>query len=268
MFSSILEFIEGSGRALGPWTHLLCPPPHTHHLFTLSFQCQVSPFQNYLFKRWKLKRHPGVLGRTKVNMSLKIISNIIILQTLSERKWWKQYHVIAPGDQEYTGFFYCLCTSVWTNFEKIPPGTAVRIRERWKIHSKFTEISCIDTVMVSGAYCPASLWFWQDWLPEGSAEGISYRTVTCPGLQGGLGNVGPSSIDSLMDTWSLTLKGIHLNVWLSLYFENWTLQFSLVSALFFRWGCPGWGTEVSHSVALLCRIAITFPQPASQSSPF
>lgn len=28
------------------------------------------------------------------------------------------------------------------------------------------------------------------------AEGISYRPFNCPGLHGGLGNVGPSSLDS------------------------------------------------------------------------
>lgn len=132
----------------------------------------------------RLKRHPGVLGRTKVNMSLKNISNIIILQTLSERKWWKQYHVIATGDWEHIGFFYCLCTAVRTNSEKIPLGTAVRIRGRWKIHSKFTENSCIDTVMVSGVYHPASLWFWQNWLPEASGWRDLLQTIQLSGPSG------------------------------------------------------------------------------------
>lgn len=66
--------------------------------FFLSFQCQLWPFQKNLFQDWKLKRHPGVLGRTKVNMSLKIISNIIILQTLKENS--ESSTVLLPPETE------------------------------------------------------------------------------------------------------------------------------------------------------------------------
>lgn len=63
-----------------------------------------------MFQDGKLKRHPGVLGRAKVDVALKIVSNTIFFELCLKENGERSTMLLQPRTENVLDF-YCLCTS-------------------------------------------------------------------------------------------------------------------------------------------------------------